>query len=114
MLADGIDPLATLYQQWPWLIVAAGAAKWLATKIDSALTRHIAFVDATDKRENTRVATDKQLAVALASISDELKDHGNKLSDIKDKPINCPLAQSQTRQNPPTQAPFTLQPQGGA
>lgn len=107
MLGDGIDPLGTLYQQWPWLLVAATVAKWIASKADAALTRHVAFVDATDKREGTRVETDKQLAVALASISDELKDHGQKLSDIKARAANCPMVTTNPpRANPPSVIPI--------
>lgn len=105
-MADGIDPLATLYTQWPWMLIVVAIAKWMAAIGEKMASRHVSFVDNVDRREEDRLGTDKQLAVALAAISEELKDHGGKLSVIKDKPVNCPMAQAMP--------PFTLQPQGGA
>lgn len=90
--ADGIDPLVSLYNQWPWLILAVGIARWLASIAERMVSRYASFIDHTELREVERLGTDKQLAVALASISDELKQHGDKLSDIKDQKtiVQCP------------------------
>lgn len=94
LLADGIDPFAGLYHQWPWLVVAVSIGRWLALRADKVVDRHICYLDSSDRRENERVVTDKQLAVALASISDELKDFGGKLSDIKEAKFECPVSRT--------------------
>lgn len=93
LLADGTVPdlLAPLYSQWPWMVIVIAVSKWLATIGEKVVARHVSFVDEVSNRETSRLDTDKQLAVALSSIAEELRDHGVQLNTIRDKPLDCPM-----------------------
>lgn len=82
LLADAVDPLKGLYEQWPWMIVVIGVARWFATILERVATRHISFVDALDERDKQSLQHEATTTAALVGIDARLDLVPTK-SDVK-------------------------------
>ncbi len=83
LLADMIDPFASLYQNWPWMLIVVGVGRWFAAILERTATRHITFIDALDKRDAEGLTHQATTSIALGAISEKLSESRSKLSGIE-------------------------------
>lgn len=83
LLADAIEPLKGLVEQWPWMVVVVAVAKWFAVILDRVATRHISFVDALDRRDQDSLVHQATMSLAVTGIDAKLALNATK-SDFKE------------------------------
>lgn len=83
LLAEAIEPLRGLIEQWPWMVVVVAVAKWFAAILDRVATRHISFVDALDRRDQESLVHQATMSLAVTGIDTKLALNATK-SDFKE------------------------------
>lgn len=77
------DPFTGLYQNWPWMIIVVALGRWLGIMLERVGKRHIAFIDALDRRDQESLVHQATTSIALGAISDKLAESRSKLSAVQ-------------------------------